>query len=98
MRTRGRSIARFALARSSTAITPRTVTRRAQHPLNVFSFANSRYTLRNRTVLRIEVLMLGSLEVRRDGAPLALGRRRQRALLALLACEPNRVVSVERIV
>jgi predicted ATPase/DNA-binding SARP family transcriptional activator len=49
-------------------------------------------------VLRIELLLLGSLEVRVGGEPVAIGRRNERALLALLACEGERAVSTERIV
>jgi ABC-type transport system substrate-binding protein/DNA-binding SARP family transcriptional activator len=41
----------------------------------------------------LEFAILGPLEVRRDDAPLPLGGPRQRALLALLLCNANRVVS-----
>ena len=42
--------------------------------------------------------MLGTLAAIRDGRPVELRRRRQRALLALLLVEANRVVSVDRLV
>src|SRR5215208_3866362 len=42
--------------------------------------------------------ILGSLEVRRDGRPVALGAGRQRALLALLLVERNHPVDVDHIV
>jgi len=42
--------------------------------------------------------LLGPFEVWRDGAPLALGGRRQRAVLALLALHAGTVVSTDRIV
>src|SRR5690348_10229879 len=42
--------------------------------------------------------LLGHFEVRDDhGAPLALGGRKPRALLARLALEPGRAVSIERL-
>ena len=44
---------------------------------------------------RLEIRFLGTLEVWKDRAPLALGGGRQRALLALLALRPNEVVSSE---
>ena len=45
-----------------------------------------------------EFRVLGPLEVRRDGEPVALGGQRQRALLALLLLNANRVVRTERLV
>ncbi len=39
--------------------------------------------------------ILGPLEVRLEGAPVAVGGRRQRALLALLLLRPNEVVSAD---
>ena len=42
--------------------------------------------------------LLGPFEVWRDGVPLALGGRRQRAVLALLAMHVGTVVSTDRIV
>ena len=42
--------------------------------------------------------LLGPFEVWRDGAPLSLGGRRQRAVLALLAMHVGTVVSTDRIV
>ena len=46
----------------------------------------------------LEFGLLGPFEVRRDGETLALGGRRQRAILAMLACEAGHAVSVERLV
>jgi DNA-binding SARP family transcriptional activator len=46
----------------------------------------------------MEFRMLGSLEVERDGRPVALGGARQRALLAMLLLHRNQVVSVDRLV
>src|SRR6266536_1202567 len=46
----------------------------------------------------VEFRLLGSLEVRTGGAPLLLGRPKQRALLALLLLNANRVVARERLV
>ena len=46
----------------------------------------------------LEIRLLGAIEARRDDQPLAIGRRKQRALLALLALNANRVVSVDRLV
>jgi DNA-binding SARP family transcriptional activator/tetratricopeptide (TPR) repeat protein len=43
-------------------------------------------------------LLLGTVEVHPDGGPLALGRRRERCLLALLLLEAGRVVGVDRLV
>jgi DNA-binding SARP family transcriptional activator len=45
----------------------------------------------------LEYRILGPLEVVADGAPLTLGGPKQRATLAILLLEANRVVSVERI-
>src|SRR6185312_11603816 len=42
-----------------------------------------------------EFLILGPLEVRNGGAPIALGGPRQRALLARLLLEPGRTVSID---
>lgn len=52
------------------------------------------------SVVRIglEFSLLGPLEVRSDGLALDLGGRKQRALLALLLLEGNRVVSSERLI
>jgi DNA-binding SARP family transcriptional activator len=47
---------------------------------------------------RLEFGILGPLEVRVDGAPVAIGGPRQRALLALLLCNANRAVSRERLI
>ena len=46
----------------------------------------------------LEVRLLGPIEVERGGERVALGGQKPRALLALLALEPGRVVSVDRIV
>lgn len=46
----------------------------------------------------LEVRLLGPLEASRDGDPVALGGPKPRALLAALALEPGRVVSVDRLV
>ena len=45
----------------------------------------------------IEFRLLGPVEAVRDGKPLPLGGRRQRALLALLLLEPGRAVSADRL-
>ena len=47
---------------------------------------------------RLEFRILGPLEVRRNGALVPVGGPRQRALLALLLCNANRVVSRERLI
>jgi DNA-binding SARP family transcriptional activator/tetratricopeptide (TPR) repeat protein len=49
-------------------------------------------------VAALEVGVLGGLVVRRDGAPVDLGPPKQRAVLAVLALEADRVVSDERLV
>ena len=46
----------------------------------------------------IEYRVLGSLEVRRGGRALALGGSKQRALLAVLLLNANRVVSRDRLI
>ena len=45
----------------------------------------------------LEFRILGPVEVTDDGVPLQLGGQKQRALLALLLLNPNRVVSTDRI-
>src|SRR5260370_14483069 len=45
----------------------------------------------------VEFGILGPLEVRRSGRAVPLGGPRQRAVLALLLLEPNRVVSMDRL-
>jgi DNA-binding SARP family transcriptional activator len=45
----------------------------------------------------IEYRILGPLEVHRDGEEIDLGGRNQRAVLALLLLQANRVVSIERL-
>jgi DNA-binding SARP family transcriptional activator len=45
----------------------------------------------------VEFRLLGPVEVRRDGDPLALGGPRQRAVLAVLALRRNEVVSVDQL-
>jgi class 3 adenylate cyclase/tetratricopeptide (TPR) repeat protein len=47
---------------------------------------------------RVEVKLLGPLEVVVDGRPIELRRRKQRALLALLALRAGEVVSTDRLV
>jgi predicted ATPase/DNA-binding SARP family transcriptional activator len=42
--------------------------------------------------------LLGPLEVAVDGAPVALGGQKQRAILATLLLEPNRIVSADRLI
>src|SRR5262249_27754969 len=51
-----------------------------------------------REVTSLEYRLLGPLEVRAGDGPLPLGGRKQRALLALLLLNANRVVSRERLV
>jgi DNA-binding SARP family transcriptional activator len=46
----------------------------------------------------LEVRLLGPVEARRGGAPLALGGGRQRALLAALALRRGQVVSTDRLI
>ena len=46
----------------------------------------------------MEFQILGPLEVRDDGEPVALGGGKQRALLALLLLRPNEVVSSDRLI
>jgi DNA-binding SARP family transcriptional activator len=47
---------------------------------------------------RIEVAVLGPLELRVDGRPIALHGPKRRIVLATLAADPERVVSAERLV
>jgi DNA-binding SARP family transcriptional activator len=47
---------------------------------------------------RMEFRLLGPLEVRREGKPLALGGQKQRALLALLLLHANEVVGTDRLI
>ena len=46
----------------------------------------------------LEVRLLGPIEVERDGDPIALGGQKPRTLFAVLALEPGRVVSADRLV
>ncbi len=46
----------------------------------------------------LDVRLLGPIEVERGGVPAALGGQKPRALLTVLALEPGRVVSVDRLV
>ena len=46
----------------------------------------------------VELRLLGPIEAERDGAASALGGQKPRALLAVLALGPGRVVSVDRLV
>src|SRR6266508_1220301 len=50
------------------------------------------------SVATLEFRLLGPLEVWREGRPLRLGGRRQRALLALLLLHANEVVPSERLI
>jgi DNA-binding SARP family transcriptional activator len=45
----------------------------------------------------VQFLILGPLEVRRDGTPLRVGGPQQQAVLALLLAHPNQVVSADRL-
>jgi predicted ATPase/DNA-binding SARP family transcriptional activator len=45
----------------------------------------------------MEFSVLGPIEVKRDGEPLALGGSKQRALLAILLTQANRAIAVDRI-
>jgi DNA-binding SARP family transcriptional activator len=45
----------------------------------------------------VEVRLLGPLEVRLGDGPVDLGPRKQRAVLAMLALEAGRTVSVDRL-
>ena len=45
----------------------------------------------------MEFGILGPLEVRRDGVPLEIAGTRQRAVLAVLLLNANRVVAAERL-
>jgi DNA-binding SARP family transcriptional activator len=47
---------------------------------------------------RLEFRILGPLQVRRDGALLGVGGPRQRALLAFLLCNANRVLSRDQLI
>src|SRR4051812_20334089 len=47
---------------------------------------------------RLRVSLLGPLEATHDGAPLPLGSRQQRALVAMLALQPGRSVAAELLV
>jgi len=49
-------------------------------------------------VSELRFRLLGPLEADRDGVPVNLGARKQRAVLALLLLEANRVVSTERLI
>src|SRR5437588_2574017 len=46
---------------------------------------------------RLEIRLLGPLEVTMSERPLVVGRRKQRALLALLALNANRIVSTDQL-
>src|SRR6186997_1553138 len=47
---------------------------------------------------RLDVRVLGPLEALRDGDPVPLGGAKPRAVLAVLALDPGRVVSADRLV
>src|SRR6266700_5090895 len=53
---------------------------------------------RSAYVMTVEFLVLGSVDVRTDGRPLALGGPKQRALLALLLLNANGVVSRDQLI
>jgi predicted ATPase/DNA-binding SARP family transcriptional activator len=55
-------------------------------------------TADDRVDQRIDVRVLGPVEVRVDGVARPLGGPRQRALLALLALDPGRAVGIDRII
>ena len=46
----------------------------------------------------LEICVLGSVEVLSGGSPLALGGPRQRLVLAVLACDINRIWSTDRLI
>src|ERR1051326_7859239 len=48
--------------------------------------------------LRLEIRILGPLEVWSDGVPIDVGRGRQRALLAILALHPAKAVSSDELI
>src|SRR6516164_243912 len=48
--------------------------------------------------MEVEFQILGPLEVRIGGVPIAIGGPRQRALLAMLLLSANRVVSRDRLI
>ncbi len=50
------------------------------------------------TTDRLRFRLLGPLEAERDGVKLDLGARKQRAVLALLLLDANRIVSTERLI
>src|SRR3954464_1844583 len=45
----------------------------------------------------MDLRLLGPIELRLDGRPIELGPRKQRAVLAMLALEPGRTVSADRL-
>jgi len=47
---------------------------------------------------KLDLGILGPIEVRAEGVPVALGGLRQRAVVAVLALHPNQVVSIDRLV
>lgn len=51
-----------------------------------------------RSPVTLDIRILGPLEVSTEAGPIALGGQRQRALLAVLALEPGRVVPTDRLV
>ena len=46
----------------------------------------------------MDLRLLGPLEAHFEGRPIELGPRKQRAVLAMLALEPGRTVSTDRLV
>lgn len=65
--------------------------------MRVIAFSGARERC-YKTPVRLELCILGSLEVRVDDRPIALGGKRQRALLAALLLQPRRVVPTDRLV
>src|SRR5262245_31973471 len=50
------------------------------------------------SVMHIEFRVLGPMEVHRDGQPITISAAQQRAVLAALLLQANRVVSVTRLI
>ena len=46
----------------------------------------------------MDIHILGPIELRREGSPIALSQGKQRVLLALLVLHRNRVVSADRLI
>ena len=65
--------------------------------MRVIAFSGARESC-YKTLVRLEFCILGSLEVRVDDSPIALGGKRQRALLAALLLQPRRVVPTDSLI